>query len=452
MSPRPKKTMTLKRYIGFGLCLFLAAGWVAAPDQETTGFPFPFSRYSLRNGLQVVLSEDDSLPLVSVVVAYQAGSIHEQPGKTGLAHLLENMMFQGSLNVGPLQHFSYISRIGGELNANTTEAVTYFYQTVPANQLALALWLESDRMKMLEIDAAKVERAKQAILDGIVQRKVDEPYLESQLVFEGLLYPDFAHGHSILGREEDIFRLDVEDARNFYETYYTPNNAVLVVVGNINYHRTKEMVEKYFATIAPGKKLPLFLPPRPPEKENVVQSFVEPLAPSSAFHLGYRVAPPFSRDYYALTILDYLLFKGKSARLQKKLIKKEGVALFLTGGIEKRKDVAVMKLFAMNNNATMVELTQRSILSEFSKLRVVDVSSEELARAKNMFRRDYANRLASPLERALFLAETLFSPPSLEGLSEQLARYMRVSASEIRGIVNRYLIPENSVVLNVEPR
>ncbi len=444
--------MTQKRYLGAGLCLFLAAGTAAPSVQEEAGFPFPYSQYTLRNGLQVVLSEDDSLPLVSVILAYRAGSLDEQPGKTGLAHLLENMMFMGSLNVGPLQHLSFINRVGGEPNASTTEDITYFYQTVPANQLALVLWLESDRMKTLEIDPARVERAKQGILDGIVQRRAVEPYLESQFIFDNLLYPDFAHGHSILGREEDIFRLDVEDARAFYETYYVPNNAVLVVVGNINFNKTKEMVNRYFETISPGKKLPLFLPPRPPEKEEVVQSFVEPLAPAPAFHLGYRVAPPFSRDYYTLAILDYLLFKGRSSRLQKKLVKKEGVALYLTGALEKRKDVAVMKLFAMTNNKTMAELTQRSISSEFSKLRALDVSPEELARAKNMFQRDYVNRLASPLDRAMFLAEAVFSPPGLNGLSEQLARYMRVSAYEIRGIVSRYLTSENSVLLNVEPR
>ncbi len=444
--------MTQKRYLGAGLCLFLAAGAAAPSVQEEAGFPFPYSQYTLRNGLQVVLSEDDSLPLVSVILAYRAGSLDEQPGKTGLAHLLENMMFMGSLNVGPLQHLSFINRVGGEPNASTTEDITYFYQTVPANQLALVLWLESDRMKTLEIDPARVERAKQGILDGIVQRRAVEPYLESQFIFDNLLYPDFAHGHSILGREEDIFRLDVEDARAFYETYYVPNNAVLVVVGNINFNKTKEMVNRYFETISPGKKLPLFLPPRPPEKEEVVQSFVEPLAPAPAFHLGYRVAPPFSRDYYTLAILDYLLFKGRSSRLQKKLVKKEGVALYLTGALEKRKDVAVMKLFAMTNNKTMAELTQRSISSEFSKLRALDVSPEELARAKNMFQRDYVNRLASPLDRAMFLAEAVFSPPGLNGLSEQLARYMRVSAYEIRGIVSRYLTSENSVLLNVEPR
>ena len=435
-----------------GLFISLAIGIAARASPTETGFPFPFSRYALNNGLQVVLSEDHSFPLVSVVLAYRAGSLYEQPGKTGLAHLIENMMFLGSQNVGPLQHLSYISRVGGETNAGTTEDLTFFYQTVPANQLALALWLESDRMKTLEIDAARIERAKEALLDGIIRRKTAEPYLESQLVFDSLLYPDFAHGHSILGREEDIFRLDVEDTRVFYETHYAPNNAVLVVVGNINFTKTKEMVEKYFETIVPGKKLPAFLPPRPPEKEGVVQSFVEPLAPSPAFHLGYRVAPPFSRDYFALAILDHLLFKGKAARLQKRLVKREGLALYLSGKIESRKDVAVLKLFAMNNNQTMVEMTQRSIFSEFSRLREVDVSSEELARAKNMFKRDYLNRLAAPSERALFLAEMVFSAPGLEGLPELLGKYMRVSPYEIRAVANRYLVRENSVLLNVKSR
>ena len=445
--------MTSRQHLGAGLFIFLAVGLSGAAAQEEAGFPFPFSRDTLQNGLQVVLSEDHSLPLVSVVLAYQAGSLYEQPGKTGLAHLIENMMFLGSQNVGPLQHLSYINRVGGEPNANTTEEITYFYQTVPANQLALALWLESDRMKALEMDAAKMERAKQALLDGIAQRKTGEPYMESQLLFDSILYPDFAHGHSILGREEDVFRLDVEDARAFYESHYVPNNAVLVIVGNISYTKTKEMVAKYFENIPSGKKPPSFLPPRPPEKEaETVQSTIEPLAPSPAFYLGYRVASPFSRDYYALHILDYILFQGKSARLQKKLLVKEGLALYLSGGIERRKDVAVMKLFAMNNNQTMVELTQRSISSEFNRLGDVDVSSAELTRAKNMFKRDYLDRFASPLDRALFLAEMAFSPPGLDGLQELLGRYLRVSASEVRQVVNRYLVPENSVLLNVKSR
>ena len=438
--------------VGVWLSLFFLASLGSSAPQEEPGFPFSWTRFTLKNGLEVVLSEDDTLPLVSVVLAYQAGSIHEQPGKTGMAFLLENMMFMGSLNVGPMQHIGYISRVGGEPSASTTEDITYFYQTVPANQLALVLWLESDRMKALEIDAAKAERAKQSLFDEITQRKAADRYLESLLAFDRLLYPDFAHGHTLLGREEDILRLEVEDIRAFYTTYYVPNNAALVVVGNIDLPRTRELVEKYFATIAPGRKLPLFLAPRPAEKKAVVQAFQDPLIPSPAFHLGYRVAPPYSRDHYVLAILDFLLFKGNSARLYRKLVKKEGLALYVAGGIEKRKDVAVLKLFAMNNNETMVELCQKSILSEFNKLRTSDVSSEELAKAKSLFKRDYLSRVATPLERAVLLAETVFSPVGLDALPEQLSRYMRVSPSEVRMAVNRYLAPEISVILNVKPK
>lgn len=450
MRPPAKKSEMSRIYAGVWLSLLFLAGLCASAVQEEPGFSFSWSRFTLRNGLEVVLSDDDTLPLVSVIMAYQAGSIHEQPGKTGLAFLLENMMFMGSLNVGPMQHIGYVNRVGGEPNAATTNDIAYFYQTVPANHLALVLWLESDRMKTLEIDAAKAERAKQSLLDELVQRKAAEPYLDSQLAFDRLLYPDFAHGHSILGREEDILRLDVEDVRAFYATYYVPNNAALVVVGNIDMARTRELVEKYFETIAPGRKLPLFLPPRPPEKKEVVQSFEDALVPSPAFHLGYRIAPPFSHDHYVLAILDYLLFKGKSARLYRKLVKKDGLALYVTGGIEKRKDVAVMKLFAMNNNETMVDLCQKSIISEFNKLRESDISSEDLAKAKSLFKRDYVNRLASPMDRAMFLAEMVFSPIGLDALPGQLPRYMRVTPHEVRMAVNRYFVPESSVILNVK--
>ena len=449
MRPPAKKSRMSKTSIGSCLFFFFLTSLGAYATQEQAGLPFSFSHFTLKNGLEIVLSEDDTLPLVSVVLAYQAGSIREQPGKTGLAFLLENMMFMGSLNIGPMQHIGYVSRVGGEPNASTTEDITYFYQTVPANQLALVLWLESDRMKALEIDAAKAERAKQFLLDGISQRKAVDPYLNSLLAFDRLVYPDFAHGHSILGREEDIVGLEAEDVRAFYAAYYVPSNAALVVVGNIDITKTREAVEKYFDTIPPGKKPPLFLPPRPPEKKEVIQDFQDSLVPSPAFHLGYRVASPYSRDYYVLAILDYILFKGKSARLYRKLVKKEGFALYISGGIEKRKDVAVLKLFAMNNNDTMVELCQKSIMSEFNKLRTSDVSSEELAKAKGLFKRDFISRFATPAERAMFLAEMVFSPLGLDTLPDQLPKYMRISPYEVRMAVNRYLVPESRVILNV---
>ena len=420
--------------------------------QDEPGFPFPVSHFRLKNGLEVILSEDLTLPLVSVVMAYHAGSIDEQPGKTGLAYLCENMMFMGSFNVGPMQHINFISRTGGELSASTTEDITYFYQTVPSNQLALVLWLESDRLKALEIDAAKTERAKQDLLREIAQRKADEPYLESSYEFDRLLFPDFAHGHNLLGREGDIRNLGLEDVKGFYASHYIPNNAVLVIVGNIHAARTRELVEKYFEGIEAGRELPLPSPLKPAEKKEVVQAYQEVLAPSPAFYLGYRIAAPYSPDFYALAVLDYVLLKGGSSRLYRKLVKRESLAVHLSGGIETRAGLAVFKMFAINNNDTMVDLCQKGIFSEINRLKTGFVSPTELEKAKSLFKRDYVNRLAVPMERALFLAEAFFSPVGLEGTPKELARYLRITPFEINANVSRYLVPENSIILNVKTR
>jgi zinc protease len=444
--------MMLKKSNGAAWILFLIVTAAAFPLQREEGFSFPISEFRLKNGLEVILSEDDSLPIVSVVMAYHVGSINEEPGKSGLAYLLENIMFMGSSNVGPMQHISHISRIGGEPNASTTEDITYFYQTVPSNQLALVLWLESDRLKALEIDAAKVERAKQAFLDEIRQRKAAEPYLESGFAFDRILYPDFARNHSLLGREDDIRSLRMEDVKNFYSSHYVPNNAVLVIVGDISIPRTRELIEKYFEGVAPVRELPSPPPSPPPERKGVTQVFQEVLAPAPAFHLGYRIAPPYTQYFYTMVIIDYILLKGESSRLRRKLVKKESLAVYLSGGIEKRKDFAVFKIFAINNNETMVDLCQKAILSEINKLRTSYVSETELQKAKNLFKRDYLHRLSVPVERAMFLAEMFFSPIDLKDVPAELAKYLRVTPFEVIGIANRFLVPDNSVILNVKTR
>jgi len=433
------------------LALFVLVG-LSALSEEQAAFPFSFTQYQLENGLRVILSEDDSLPIVSVVMAYHVGSIDEQPGKTGLAYLLENMMFMGSLNIGPMQHISYVNRIGGTPNASTTEDITFFYETVPMNQLALVLWLESDRMKALDINSAKVQRSKQALLDEIAQRKLDEPYFESSLVFDRLLYSDFPHSHPILGSEEDIENLTLEEVKDFYSTFYVPNNAVLAIVGKFDLTKAKELVERYFGTIPQGKDIPLSPPPQPLKRKQVVEVVQEALAPAPAFHLGYRIAPPYSPESYPLVIIDYILLKGKSSRLYRRLVQKDNLALYLSGGIEKRKDVAVFKIFVMNNSAPLAELCQKAIFSEISKLRTSYVSAGELQRAKNMFKRDYLSRFANPQDRAMFLVETLFSPVSLENAPQELGKYLGITPLQVIGMINRYIIPENSILLNVKTR
>lgn len=340
--------MFQKKYTFLLLALLFLIENASAQAQGQKKISFPVSQYELKNGLKVILSEDYSLPLVSVVVAYQVGSLNEQQGKTGLAYLLENLMFQGSQNISRMQHISFINRIGGIPNADTKEDRTLFYQTVPSNQLALILWLESDRMKSLEITPLGLEQAKEALIGEIQQRKINEPYFESFLRFDELLFPDFAYSHPLLGSEEDVRNTTLEDVRNFYSTFYVPNNALLCITGNVNKIKAQELVAKYFETIPKGRDLPSLSSPKPAKRKEVVETLNDSLAPSPAFHLGYRIASPRSDDFFALTILDYILLQGKSSLLNKRLIKREHLAFHLSGGIEKRKELAVFKIFAIN--------------------------------------------------------------------------------------------------------
>ncbi len=436
--------------------LIVLGVWTVIPAsaaQDEPSLPFPVTSYVLKNGLRVIMSKDDSLPIVSVVLAYRAGSLREQPGKTGLAYLLEHlMMFNGSQNVGPMQHIGYINRVGGEPNASTTADLTYFYETVPSNQLGLVLWLESDRMRTLEVDAARAERWKQSLLDDLAQRAAAEPYLESSLEFDKLLFPDFMHNHGVLGGEDDIRNLTPADIEDFYAAHYGPNNAVLVIVGNIDLPKARELVDRYFDTIPPGRDVPPPPQPRPPEKKSLVRVFPESLAPYPAFYLGYRIAAPFTPDFYGLTVLDYFLFKGKTSRLARRLLKKDKLAFYLDGGIEKRGDAAAFRIFATSNTELSAELCQKAILSEIGRLRMNPVPQDELDRAKNVLKRDYVSRFASALDRATFLAETYFSPGGLDNAPRELGRYLAVTPATIHDLCIRYLMPENCIIMNVKMR
>jgi predicted Zn-dependent peptidase len=437
------------KFLFLCLTLFFLGGSVDVASQEKKDFPFPVTQYKFENGLHVILSEDHSLPLVSVVVAYKVGSINEEPGKTGLAYLLENMMFMGSENVERMQHISIINRVGGEFNAATTEDKTIFYQRVPSNQLTQVLWLESDRMKSLQINAFNVEQVKQDILEEISLRKVMDPYLESSWRFDQLLYGNFAFGHPVTGSEDDLRSLTVQDVRDFYDRFYMPNNAVLSIVGNIDRERTLKDIRKYFETIPEGEPIPPVLLPKSPEKESIVESIQIPLAQSPGFHLGYRLPSPSSEDFYTLSIIEYILFRGMSSRLHKRLIKREKLVLQLNVEIERRQDQARLKIFVVNNNQFMVQRSKKAIFSELQKLKTNFIPEEELMKAKNMFRKDYINRYRTSLPKALYLAETFLSRNILLNPVEEIEKYMAITPKDIIGVTNRYFGVE-SVILDIK--
>ncbi len=438
-----RKTILLHVIITILFC-----GLVRAQNESDS--PFPVTQYTLENGLHVILSEDYRLPLVSAVITYNVGSINEEAGKTGLAYLLENLMFQGSENIGRMQHISFIQRIGGTLNAATTEDKTIFFQTVPSNQLALVLWLESDRMKTLDINPSNIQRIKLDLIEEIRQRKAADPYLESSLFFDQQLFPDFAHSHPVFGEEDDLRELTVEDVKNFYATYYRPNNAVLTICGNINKKKTMDLVHRYFASIPKGENIPIPSPLQLPETEAVEKTYREPIATLPAFYVGHRIAPAKSPEFYPLKIAEYILLRGKTSRFVKDLIKKR-VAFRLEGGIERRKDLAGFKVFVVCTNEIMKERSVKAVLSELSKLGTSVISEKEFRKAKNMFRIDYINQYATSADRAIFLAENYLAQNDLNKLNEELNRYLSVSKWQVGSVTNKYLSP-GRIFLDIEVR
>jgi len=440
--------MLKKMTLFFGLVIFLVWGWARAQTEHRP--PFPITQFTLDNGLQVILSEDYSLPLVSVVITYKVGAINEEAGKTGLAYLLENLMFQGSENIGRMQHISFIRRIGGTLNAATMEDKTIFYQTVPSNQLALVLWLESDRMKSLEINASNIQRTKIDLIEEIRHRKTTDPYLESSLLFDQYLFPDFAHSHPIFGQEEDLRELTVAEVKNFYSKFYCPNNAVLAICGHIDKRKTIELVRKYFGTIPKGEKVTPLPPVQLPEKEAIDRTYRDPIATLPAFYLGYRIAPAKSPDFYPLKIAEYILLRGKTSRLHQRLIKK-GIAFRLEGGIEEKKGLAGFKVFVVSTNEIMKERSTKEVLTEITRLKTGLISEKEFGKAKNLFRIDYVHQYASCADRAIFLAENQLAQNALEKLGEELDKYLSVSTLQIASVMNKYFTP-GRIFLDVKVR
>jgi len=426
---------------------------LAPAAQDQNGASLSLSHYKLKNGLEVILSEDFSFPVVSVAVAYNAGSIHESPGKTGLAYLMEDLMFRGSANVPPRQHNNYIWRKGGELNASASEDRTLFYETVPSNQLGLVLWLESDRMKSLELTERAFEDARNSLLEDLPLRRLTIPYHDSFLAFDQLLFFDFSRAHSLLGTEDDIRNLTFEEAKNFYATYYVPNNAVLCLAGSFDRQRARDLIARYFETIPSrgnGFHPALQPPPSPPKKERIVKTLVDDLASAPAFHLGFRLSPPSSDEFYALRLIDYILFRGRSSRLTRRLENIRSPLLSpASGDIEIRGNQAVYKIFATVNTPAMAEQCQSAIFSELEKLKIAYMSESELRRFKNLFKKDYLWRISSTRERAIFLAESYLTMDHFDDLPLELQRYLAVTPREIVTLLNRYFKTENSIIVNV---
>jgi len=423
----------------------------------TTSVPtVAFSDERLPNGLRLIVAEDHLAPVVAINVWYDVGSKHEQPGKTGFAHLFEHVMFQGSRHVAKAEHIALVQAAGGTMNGTTWLDRTNYFETLPAHQLDLGLWLEADRMATL-LDALSQEN-----LDN--QREVvknekrwsydNRPYGSWQEKLQAHLFPpEHPYHHSTIGSMEDLDAASLDDVKAFFQTYYAPNNAVLSVVGDVDTAAVRASVERFFGAIPANPSIPPLADlSLPPTLGREIREVVKDRVPLPRIYVGFR-APVFGDARLdALEVAGQILAGGKGSRLHRRLVRDEriaqDVALFALGFIG---GASVAAGWATVRPGISVDRVEAALHEEIERLAVDPVTEDELVRAKALIEADELGAVQRVEERAdrLSMYATLFDRPGL--INEMLGRYLAVTPDAIREAAAATFRPDNRLVLTYLP-
>ncbi len=407
--------------------------------------------YSLDNGLRVVLNPDDSIPVVSVAVYYDVGSRNEREGRTGFAHLFEHMMFQGSENVGKAEHFQFIMKAGGTMNGTTSTERTNYYQTLPADQLPLAIWLESDRMRSLAVTQENLDNQREAVKEEKRLRYDNQPYGQIFDLIASMIYKNFSNAHSTIGSMEDLDDATVEDVTEFFRMYYAPNNAVLVLSGAFDSNTAKSLIENYFGSI-PAQ-------PAPPavdvsEEQGVANRYLkyeDKLAPIPAFLMGWKIPERRTDEFFAVYLAGRLLYDGDSSRLYQKLVKGEESVTQLFGFTDERRGPSGMIIGAIPKPDRDLEEIRSAIVDEIKSLASSGPNAAEMQKLRNQLLNDEIRGRQSSLVRSQAIAEHALydGDPSL--INSDIERLMAITAGQISAAVDKYLNTDDRSLLDVVP-
>ncbi|AOT61449.1 Protease 3 precursor [Streptomyces rubrolavendulae] len=414
------------------------------------------TEHRLANGLRVVLSEDHLTPVAAVCLWYDVGSRHEVKGRTGLAHLFEHLMFQGSKQVQGNGHFELVQGAGGSLNGTTSFERTNYFETMPAHQLELALWLEADRMGSLlaALDEESMENQRDVVKNERRQRYDNVPYGTAFERLTALVFPDgHPYHHTPIGSMADLDAATLEDARAFFRTYYAPNNAVLSVVGDIDPEQTLAWIEKYFGSIPSHDGKPA---PRDGHLTDVIgeelREVVEEDVPARALMAAYRLPADGTRPCDAADLALTILGGGESSRLHNRLVRRDRTAVAAGFGLLRLAGAPSMGWLDVKTSAGVeVPDIEAAVDEELARFAAEGPTAEEMERAQAQLEREWLDRLGTVAGRADELCRfaVLFGDPQLALTAVQ--RVLEVTADEVREVAARHLRPDNRGVLVYEP-
>jgi len=427
-----------------------APGPKAGKKTKDLGFDLPVQSFELANGLRVFVVEDHSTPAFNMTVLYDVGSRDEVAGRTGFAHLFEHMMFEGSKNVPPMGHLTFVQRVGGNNNAGTSYDMTLYYENLPSQYLELGLWLEADRLRSLEITDKNFENQRNAVKEEKSMRMDNVPYSAAIQDWLSDAWKGTGYGHSVIGSLEDLDAAKTSDVQEFFNKYYSPNNAVLVFVGDVDFADLKGKVEKYFGDIKRGpERIPT--PSGTIDKSKPFERTVEdPLAQQALYLLGWHTVGQTHPDRYALDLLGNILLVGESARIPKILQDEKKLVAFAGGAHFSQRDAGLVFVQAMPLATTKFDQIKQVIRDEVTKMQKTGISARELQKAINSEVMSTVSTLGTNQGRATSIATGALFYNDPKRVLTDLQKYQEVTPADIKRVANEYLGP-NWLTLEIKP-
>ena len=403
-----------------------------------------FKKFELENGLRVIYHQDTSTPLVCLNILYDVGARDEDADKTGFAHLFEHLMFGGSVNIP--NYDEPLQRAGGENNAFTTNDITNYYLTAPAENIETGFWLEADRMLSLAFSEKSLEVQRNVVIEEFKQRYYNQPYGDVWLLLRPLAYKVHPYYWNTIGKEiSHIENAKIEDVKSFFSSFYNPSNAIMVIAGNITFVEAKQLTEKWFASIPAQKKRKRNLPVEPPQTEERKLT-VERDVPLDAIYKAYHVCARGDEEYHAMDMVSDILSNGKSARLYLELVKNKQlfseINAYMSGDLDKGLFVIQGKLV----KGVKMEAAEAAIEEELLKFKNNLPDENELQKIKNKLESILVFSETSILNKAMNLA-TFELMGNASDINHETEKYLAVTSQKISDTINKYVRKENCSTL-----
>lgn len=431
------------------LCALLALVLVTGAVAQTPNIKF--EKYSLPNGLKVILHQDKTVPVVAVSVLYHVGSKNEDSTRTGMAHFFEHLLFEGSKNIQRGQFDKYITNAGGINNANTSQDRTYYYELLPSNQLALGLWLESERMLHAKIEPIGVETQRQVVKEEKRLRIDNRPYGSFQENLFTRAFRVHPYRWTPIGSMAHLDAASLEEFTAFYKKHYVPNNAVLSIAGDLDIPKTKQLIEQYFAGIPGGPEVK-----QPTVKEPAlggeVRAVVEDNIQLPAVIQAYRAPAQGTDEYYAFNVLATLLSGGESSRMNKVLVDNKQLAVAAQSVPLFMEDEGLFIALSVANMGVDPKAVEATIDSLITDVKKNPVSAKELEKVRTQIESNFvqSNSSMAGIAESLANYEVYFGDANL--INTELARFQKVTPQQIMSVANKYLNKDNRVVLYYVPK